>query len=258
MGEILKTPKTPAFRLDGKRALVLGASSGIGQGAGVALAEYGAEVILCARRADGLKDTADMIKQIGGTAKTIALDVTDTTELAEMIGQNGAFDILVNAAGMARHGAALDTEPQDFDAVTQVNLRAAYFALREVAKGLMATGRAGSLMTISSQMGHIGGPDRSVYCATKHAVEGMTKAMAIEWGAANIRVNTICPTFVRTALTEATFEDPARVEWIKQKIKLGRIGTVEDIMGVVVFLASDASALITGTSILVDGGWTAG
>ncbi len=252
---MLKTPKTPTFRLDGKRALVLGASSGIGQGAGVALAEYGAEVILCARRADGLKATADMIKQ---TTKTIALDVTDTTALADMIGQNGPFDILVNAAGMARHGAALDTDPQDFDAVTQVNLRAAYFALREVAKGLMTAGRAGSLMTISSQMGHIGGPDRSVYCATKHAVEGMTKAMAIEWGAANIRVNTICPTFVRTALTEATFEDPARVEWIKQKIKLGRIGTVEDIMGVVVFLASDASALITGTSILVDGGWTAG
>ncbi len=252
---MLKTPKTPTFRLDGKRALVLGASSGIGQGAGVALAEYGAEVILCARRSDGLKATADMIKQ---TTKTIALDVTDTTELADMIAQNGPFDILVNAAGMARHGAALDTDPQDFDAVTQVNLRAAYFALREVAKGLMTAGRAGSLMTISSQMGHIGGPDRSVYCATKHAVEGMTKAMAIEWGAANIRVNTICPTFVRTALTEATFEDPARVEWIKQKIKLGRIGTVEDIMGVVVFLASDASALITGTSILVDGGWTAG
>ncbi len=252
---MLKTPKTPTFRLDGKRALVLGASSGIGQGAGVALAEYGAEVTLCARRADGLKATADMIKQ---TTKTIALDVTDTTALADMIGQNGPFDILVNAAGMARHGAALDTDPQDFDAVTQVNLRAAYFALREVAKGLMTAGRAGSLMTISSQMGHIGGPDRSVYCATKHAVEGMTKAMAIEWGAANIRVNTICPTFVRTALTEATFEDPARVAWIKQKIKLGRIGTVEDIMGVVVFLASDASALITGTSILVDGGWTAG
>ncbi len=252
---MLKTPKTPTFRLDGKRALVLGASSGIGQGAGVALAEYGAEVILCARRADGLKATADMIKQ---TTKTIALDVTDTTALADMIEQNGPFDILVNAAGMARHGAALDTDPQDFDAVSAVNLRAAYFALREVAKGLMKAGRAGSLMTISSQMGHIGGPDRSVYCATKHAVEGMTKAMAIEWGAANIRVNTICPTFVRTALTEATFEDPARVEWIKQKIKLGRIGTVEDIMGVVVFLASDASALITGTSILVDGGWTAG
>ncbi len=252
---MLKTPKTPTFRLDGKRALVLGASSGIGQGAGVALAEYGAEVTLCARRSDGLKTTADMIKQ---TTKTIALDVTDTTALADMIGQNGPFDILVNAAGMARHGAALDTDPQDFDAVSAVNLRAAYFALREVAKGLMTAGRAGSLMTISSQMGHIGGPDRSVYCATKHAVEGMTKAMAIEWGAANIRVNTICPTFVRTALTEATFEDPARVEWIKQKIKLGRIGTVEDIMGVVVFLASDASALITGTSILVDGGWTAG
>ena len=127
-----------------------------------------------------------------------------------------------------------------------------------MARGLVEAGRGGSIITISSQMGHVGGIDRTVYCATKHAVEGMTKAMAIEWGRKGIRVNTICPTFIRTPLTEATFDNPERVAWITEKIKLGRVGEVEDIMGAVTFLASDASALITGTSLLIDGGWTAG
>ena len=116
----------------------------------------------------------------------------------------------------------------------------------------------GSIITISSQMAHVGGIERSVYCATKSAVEGFTKAMAIEWGPHKVRINTICPTFIRTALTEATFNQPERIKWIEDKIKLGRVGEVEDIMGAVVFMASDAASLITGTSLLVDGGWTAG
>jgi len=118
--------------------------------------------------------------------------------------------------------------------------------------------RRGSIITISSQMGHIGGIDRTVYAASKHAVEGMTKSMAIEWAPHGIRVNTICPTFIRTPLAEQTLKDPERVRWIEEKIKLGRIGEVEDIMGAVVFLASDASSLVTGASLLIDGGWTAG
>ena len=126
-----------------------------------------------------------------------------------------------------------------------------------MAKGLIAAGRPGSIINISSQMGHVGGVDRAVYCATKHAVEGFTKAMAIEWGPHGIRVNTICPTFIRTPLTEGTFADPDRRRWLEEKIKLGRVGRVEDIMGAVAFLASDASALVTGTALLVDGGWTA-
>jgi NAD(P)-dependent dehydrogenase (short-subunit alcohol dehydrogenase family) len=126
-----------------------------------------------------------------------------------------------------------------------------------VAAGLVAAGRPGSLINISSQMAHVGGIDRAVYCATKHAVEGFTKAMAIEWGPAGIRVNTICPTFILTPLTQATFDNPDRRAWIEEKIKLGRAGRVEDIMGAVVFLASDASALVTGTALMVDGGWTA-
>jgi len=128
---------------------------------------------------------------------------------------------------------------------------------RAVAKGLIAAGKQGSLINISSQMAHVGGIDRAVYSATKHAVEGFTKSMAIEWGAHGIRVNTICPTFIRTALTASTFANPERRKWIEGKIKLGRVGEVTDIMGGVVYLASDASALVTGTSLLIDGGWTA-
>ena len=122
---------------------------------------------------------------------------------------------------------------------------------------MMAAGKGGSIVTVSSQMGHVGGTDRAVYCASKHAVEGFTKAMAIEWGPHGIRVNTVCPTFIRTPLTEPTFNDPERVAWLMDKIKLGRVGEVADIMGAVVFLASDASALITGSALSIDGGWTA-
>jgi 2-deoxy-D-gluconate 3-dehydrogenase len=169
----------------------------------------------------------------------------------------GPFDVLVNAAGLARHAPALDTPLEDFDAVMGVNLRAAFALSREVARALITAGRPGSIVNVSSQMGHVGGPDRAVYCASKHGVEGMTKAMALEWGPHGIRVNTLCPTFVRTPLTEATFADPERRAWVESKIALGRVGELSDMTGPCVFLASDASALVTGTALLVDGGWTA-
>ena len=139
-----------------------------------------------------------------------------------------------------------------------VNVRGAFFLSTVTAQAMIDAGIGGSIIHVSSQMGHVGGIDRSVYCASKHAVEGMVKALAIEWGPHNIRVNTICPTFIKTPLTEATFNNPERVEWIQSKIKLDRIGEVEDIMGSVLYLASSASALVTGSSLLVDGGWTAG
>ena len=169
-----------------------------------------------------------------------------------------SFDILVNSAGLARHAPATETTLADYDEVTDLNVKAAYFLTRNVARGLLNAGRPGSLINISSQMAHISGPSRSVYSATKHAVEGFTKAMAIELGPKGIRVNTICPTFVRTPLTEPILADQRTIDWVKTKIKLGRLGEVEDMMGAVVFLASDASALVTGTALMVDGGWTAG
>ncbi|WP_319544336.1 SDR family NAD(P)-dependent oxidoreductase [Ruegeria conchae] len=250
-------PSTPSFSLSGKRALVTGASSGIGMACAVALAEHGAEVTLAARRSDALRDIAEEMSARGWAAHVLELDVSDVAATAEAVAQNGPFDVLLNSAGLARHGKAVDTRPDDFDAVMGVNVRGAYFLTQAVAKGLLDAGRPGSLINISSQMGHVGGRERAVYCASKFAVEGFTKAMALEFGSVKIRVNTICPTFILTDLTKSTFDDPDKRAWILDKIKLGRPGEIEDIMGAVVYLASDASALVTGTAMLIDGGWTA-
>ncbi|MDX0494836.1 SDR family oxidoreductase [Sinorhizobium medicae] len=253
----MKLPRTPSFRLDGRRALVAGASSGIGLGCSVALAEAGAHVVLAARSPEKLDEAVEAIRREGLSAEALVLDVADLEATEAAVAAERPFQVLVNSAGIARHGPAADTAPEDFDAVFGLNVRGAYFLTRAVAKGLIAAGQPGSLINISSQMAHVGGIDRAVYSATKHAVEGFTKSMAIEWGPAAIRVNTICPTFIRTPLTKQTFSKPERVQWITEKIKLGRLGRVEDIMGAVTYLASDASAIVTGTALMVDGGWTA-
>lgn len=252
----MKIPRTPSFRLDGRRALVTGASSGIGLACAAALAEAGARVVCAARRTEQLTEAVSAIREVGGDAGTLPLDVTDTDAVTDAFAK-APFDIVVNSAGLARHGPALETRPDDFDAVTAVNLKSAYFLSQCAARRLVEAGRPGSILHVSSQMGHVGGPDRAVYCATKHGLEGMVKAMAIEWGPHGIRVNTLCPTFVLTPLTEATFANPDRRAWVLDRIKLGRVAQVEDLMGAAVFLNSDAAAMITGTSLLVDGGWTA-
>ncbi len=250
-------PKSPTFRLDGKRALVTGASSGIGLGCAVALAEAGAHVMMTARGTERLEAAANEAASAGLSVEAQVMDVADV-EATETALEGQVYDILVNSAGMSRPAIAIDTPVEDYDAIMGANVRGAYFISRNVAKGLIEAGRPGSIINISSQMGHVGGIERAVYSASKHAVEGFTKSMAIEWGPHGVRINTLCPTFIRTPLTEATFQRPERLAWIKDKIKLERVGEVEDIMGPTVFLASDASALITGTHLLVDGGWTAG
>jgi NAD(P)-dependent dehydrogenase (short-subunit alcohol dehydrogenase family) len=254
---MIALPTTPSMGLDGRKALVTGASSGIGLGCAVALAEAGAEVVLAARNADALDKATKAIGEKGWMAQSLVMDVSDIEATASAILEHGPFDILVNSAGAARHSAAIDTKPDDFDAIIDLNLRGAYFVTQAVASQLISEKKSGSLINISSQMAHVGGQDRAVYCASKHAVEGFTKSMAIEWGAKNIRVNTICPTFIRTQLTQVTFDNPERRKWVEEKIKLGRVGEVEDIMGAVVFLASDASSMITGSALMIDGGWTA-
>lgn len=250
-------PRTPSFALTGKRALVTGATSGIGEGCAVALAEAGAHVTLVARTAEAVAKQAEAFRAQGWEASGLALDICDIAATEAAVAERGPFDILVNSAGLARHSPATETTYDDYDAVTDLNVKAAYFLTRAVAKGLIAAGKPGSLINISSQMGHVGGIDRAVYCATKHSLEGMTKAMSIEWAPHQIRVNTICPTFIRTPLGEQTLAIPERRAWIEEKIKLGRVGEVEDIMGATTFLASDAAALITGTHLIIDGGWTA-
>jgi len=243
-------------RLNGKTALVTGASSGIGQGCAVALAEAGAHVICAARGADRLDDTVSALRAQGWSAEPLVLDQCDLDALRAVF-EARVFDVVVNSAGTARHSPAIETTPEDFDAVMNVNLRSAYFLSAYAGKALLAAGKRGSIIHISSQMGHVGGVDRAVYCATKHGLEGMVKSMAIEWGKQGVRINTVCPTFIRTPLTQSTFENPERAAWVMEKIKLDRVGEVEDIMGAVRYLASDASALVTGTSMLIDGGWTA-
>ncbi|MEM7188247.1 MAG: SDR family oxidoreductase [Pseudomonadota bacterium] len=250
-------PKSPSFRLDGKKALVAGGSSGIGLACAVALARAGAHTVLAARRAAELAAAVDAIRAEGGSADTLILDIADVEAVQIAVADNGPFDVLVNSAGSARHSPSIETEITDYDAVMGLNLRGAYFLTQAVAKGLVEAGKPGSLINISSQMGTVGGIERAVYCASKHGVEGFTKAMAIELGPMGVRVNTICPTFIRTPLTQPTFYRPELVEWVTSKIKLGRVGEVEDIMGAVLYLASDAGALVTGISHLVDGGWTA-
>ena len=251
-------PVSPSFSLAGKRALVAGASSGIGAACAVALARAGAHVFLAARRAPELNELVGELHAEGLQTSALVMDVSDVPQTQELVDTHGPFDVLVNSAGLARHGTATDTTPEDFDAVMNINVRGAYFLTQAVAKGLLAHSMPGSLINISSQMAYIGGQDRAVYCASKHAVEGFTKAMAIEWGKQGIRVNTICPTFVLTELTAATFADPEKRAWIDGKIKLDRVGRVQDVMGAVLYLACDASALVTGSGLKVDGGWTAG
>ena len=243
----MNLPTTPSFSLKNKRALVVGASSGIGLACAVALAEYGASITIAARRSQKLEELSISLKSKSITADLLELDISKTDKTLQIINALDPFDILVNSAGIAKHSHSLETKEADFDDVMGINLKGAYFLTLAVARRLISV----------KKVGLVGGQERAVYSASKHAVEGFTKSIAIELGNSGIRVNTICPTFILTDLTKPTFEDPEKLAWIKSKIKLGRVGKVEDIMGAVIFLASDASALITGSSLVIDGGWTA-
>ena len=250
----LTLPRTPSFRLDGRRALVTGAGRGIGLALAAALGAAGAAVTLVARSADEIEAGA---AAIGNGAEAQVLDVADLAAVARFFGQRRAFDVLVNNAGTNRPKPMIDVSEADYDAVLDLNVKSAFFVAQGCVQAMLREGIGGSLIHIGSQMGHVGGPNRSLYCASKWALEGMSKAFALDLAPHGIRSNTIAPTFIETPLTRPYFEDAAFKASVLAKIKLGRIGTVEDLMGAALYLASDASALVTGTSLVVDGGWTA-
>jgi len=250
-------PRAPGFRVDGRRALVTGASRGIGLAAAAALAQAGAEVTLVSRSGDDLREVCEVIRADGGRCSHAVLDVTDAAAVDRTVAQHGPFQILVNNAGLNRPKPLVELQDEDIDAVLDLNVKAAFYVTRAATRGLLAAKLPGSIINVSSQMGLVGSPRRTLYCASKHAIEGMTKALAWELGPANIRVNTVCPTFIETSMTADMFADPEFRGWVLERIALGRLGRVEDVMGAIVFLASDASSLVTGSALMIDGGWSA-
>jgi NAD(P)-dependent dehydrogenase (short-subunit alcohol dehydrogenase family) len=249
--------KAPSFRLDGKRALVTGGGRGIGLAAASALAQAGAEVTLVARTQAEIEAAAQAIVARGDKAAALPLDVTDLDAVRRTIAAAEPFDVLVNNAGTNRPAYLMDVKVEDFDVIFALNVRAAFFMAQAVARRLIEAKRPGSIINISSQMGHVGAARRTVYCASKHAMEGFTKAMAIELAPHNIRVNSLGPTFLETPMTRPFFENKAFRDEVLAKIKLGRLGQLDELTGAILFLASDASSLMTGSALVLDGGWTA-
>jgi NAD(P)-dependent dehydrogenase (short-subunit alcohol dehydrogenase family) len=250
-------PKLPSFRLDGKRALVTGAGRGIGMGASIALAESGANVTLVSRTEKELKDLTDHINNQGFKGSYEVLDVNNEDEVSNFINNTEPFDILINNAGTNRPAKLIDTKIEDFDYVMSLNVRSVINLTKLIVKKMLDSNIKGSIINVSSQMGHVGGPNRTTYCSSKFAIEGFTKSLAIELGPDGIRVNAICPTFIQTPMTEPFLKDEDFKKATIGMIPIGRLGKVTDLMGPFVFLASEASSLMTGSSILVDGGWTA-
>jgi NAD(P)-dependent dehydrogenase (short-subunit alcohol dehydrogenase family) len=214
------------------------------------LAEAGAQVTLVARTVSEIEAA---VAEIGNGAVANLLDVSDIAAVRSFFAQRPAFHILVNNAGTNRPNPMWEVSEDDYHAVLDLNVKSAFFVAQACVQKMIAEGSTGSL----SQMGHVGGPDRSLYCASKWALEGMSKAFALDLAQHGIRSNTIVPTFIETLLTKPYFEDAAFRANVLSKIKLGRLGTVQDLMGAIQFLASNASAMMTGTSMIIDGGWTA-
>jgi NAD(P)-dependent dehydrogenase (short-subunit alcohol dehydrogenase family) len=242
---------------DGKVVVVTGASRGLGLGCAQAFAARGAEVLMVARGADELEQAAASIRAAGGQARALPCDVTDAAAVTALFDALPRCDVLVNNAGGNRPMPFVDVPLETLDHLLDLNVRSMFVTAQAAARAMLRAGNGGSIVQMSSQMGHVGAPNRTVYCMTKWAIEGLTKAMAVELAPRQIRVNAVAPTYIETPLTRPFFADPAFREDTLRRIPLGRIGTIDEVSAAVLFLASPAASLITGSSLLVDGGYTA-
>ncbi|MDH3230545.1 MAG: glucose 1-dehydrogenase [Alphaproteobacteria bacterium] len=246
----------PTTRLDGKTALVTGAGRGIGRGTALALAEAGAEVVAWSRTADEIESLVAEIDGAGGKARAQVVDVTDDMRVRQAVDELDRVDILFNNAGTNKPQEFLEVDVESLDTVLDLNIRAAFIVAQAVAARMVDQGE-GAIINMSSTMGHIGGPKRAVYCTTKHAIEGLTKALACELGPKGVRVNAVAPTFIETPMTAPMLANEEFRKFVVGMIPLGKVGLPADVAGAVVFLASPAAAMINGASLLIDGGWTA-
>ena len=252
------------FRLDGRIALVAGAGRGIGRSAAVALAHAGADVWLMSRTQSELDAAVAELIAAGARAHALVCDVTDSAAVKRAIASLPALDVLVNNAGTNIPEPFVDVSEDHLDTMLDLNIRAMFITAQAAVNKMLESrnhdgrkARGGSIINITSQMGHVGAPTRTVYCMTKHAMEGFTKALAVELAPQNIRVNSIAPTFLETPLTAPMFAKPEFAQWVMQRIPLGRLGQLDEVAAAIVFVASDAASLMTGASLVIDGGWTA-
>lgn len=250
-----------SFRLDGRVALVTGAGQGLGASISIAYAKAGASVVLLGRTESYLKDTADAIRKAGGEASLIVCDVTNDEKLRKVVSGLDRLDILVNNAGTNFPEPFIEVSDNHLDAMLDLNVRACFVAAQAAVQVMLKSAdlaeHGASVVNMSSQMGHVGSPNRTVYCMTKHAVEGLTKAMAVELADKNIRVNSIGPTFSETPMVQRIVDTPEKKEFVTSRIPMGRLAKLEDVAAAAVYLASPAASMVTGTHLIVDGGWTA-